>query len=1191
MRLSPLLSVLLLPLFAAPLAAQTHSWTNGVGGNWDLGSNWSTGTVPNGPGDSPGITLTGPGPYTVTMNLDVTMNDFNFAPSNGTLLVSGRTVTMNGSGSLAPAAASLLQMRSSTWTGTGTLTNQSTIEARGASRFERLMNIGTLNSLGSATNGTGSLTLDNIVVNSGDIFIDSIDGGFSSNLIISPGGRLDNTGNLEFRTGSGGARTFTGALRNTNTVTFGESVSINTGPLELFGGTFTITPTHVLTLNSGIDVNLQSGVLQIDGQLIHNSGAFTMTGGDMFGMANLRSGSLDLNAAGTALFQMEGSTTLTGNAAAAQELRVRGSAAAGTGSMTIPNDINNDGIMSMSSQDGGFSSSISMGSGMTFTNRNAFTVGEGTGGARTFTGALLNQGSLTMERSTSMNTGPFTNQGTWTIQPSATMTMNSGIDFVQESGTLAVDGQLIHNSGTNSYIGGSITGTPEFRSGSHIFDPAFSTAFTPIWAGSATLLSDIPAATTVRMLGQPATGNGVLNSASDRTLSGALQMESEGGGFSASWAGSGTTLTNQGTLSILIGAGGPRTFTGSLDNQSTVDVFANTTFNTGVLNNDGSWTVDSSSTMTINGAQGFTQSGGTLAVDGAIIQNSGPANFFGGTVTGTPSLRNIALSLGPAFNTAATFELRGSGQLLTDAPATTDLTLLGTASNGTQTLTLPGDTTMAGTTALTSVDGGFASNLTVNGGFTLTQSGTMRVEPGAGGPRTLTGTIRNTGTMEYDANTTHNSGTFTNEGNLTVLSGRTLTINSSVGFVQQSGNLDNQGTFFHSGGTNDFFGGTIAGILNLRSSTVNFDAGFTSPVELKLEGSTTFTGAVVSDQILNLFGSPAGGTQTFTTSAGLETAGRIIVTNEGGGFASNITVTGGPLHNTGQMRVEKAFGGPRTINAQFDNEGVLSVLDTSATFSGSGLNNMQGGTVRGDGTFIVTSSGGVQNNGHIQPGEGIGSMAITGDLHQGADGILSIQLGGNTPDTEYDVLHVSGNANLDGEVHLRLENGFIPAYGDQFTVLNAGAINGEFTNVRIRGGQLALGLGFDLVHTATTVIAQVVRVINLPPGGGQPTPVLIDDPVPSIPGQNNVFQINNVTGGSLVELVFGLSLGTTVIGGCPDDYGIASAQVLGTAVASSSGIAMMTVVIPGGAAGTTGYFQAFDMVSCRLSDVKAIVFN
>lgn len=222
---------------------------------------------------------------------------------------------------------------------------------------------------------------------------------------------------------------------------------------------------------------------------------------------------------------------------------------------------------------------------------------------------------------------------------------------------------------------------------------------------------------------------------------------------------------------------------------------------------------------------------------------------------------------------------------------------------------------------------------------------------------------------------------------------------------------------------------------------------------------------------------------------------------------------------------------------------------------------------------------------------GIGSMAITGDLFQGADGILSIQLGGNTPDTEYDVLNVSANATLDGEVHLRLENGFIPAFGDQFTILNAGSVNGEFTNVRIRGGQLALGLGFELVHTATTVIAQVVRVINLPPGGGQPTPVLIDDPVPSIPGQNNVFQINNVTGGSLVELVFGLSLGTTVIGGCPDDYGIASAQVLGTAVASANGTAMMTVVIPGGAAGTTGYFQAFDMVSCRLSDVKAIVFN
>jgi len=1173
------------------LAAQTHSWTNGLGGDWDLGTNWSTGTVPNGAGDSPAITLTGPGPYTVTMNLDVTMNDFNFAPSNGTLLVSGRTVTMNGSGSLAPAAASLLQMRASTWTGTGTLTNQSVIEARGASRFERLMNIGTLNSLGSVTNGTGALTLDNIVVNSGDIFVDSIDGGYSSSLTISPGGRLDNNGTLEIRTGAGGARTFTGALRNTNTVVFGESTAVHQGPIEQFGGTFTVAPTHLVTLNSGTDFTLQGGTVQIDGQLVQNSSLFTMTGGDIVGIAHLRNGTLDLNAPGAATFQMEGTTTMTGNVAGPQEVRVRGSVSGSTGVMNIPNDINNDGIMSMSSQDGGYSASITMGSGKTLTNRNSFTIGEGTGGARTFTGALVNQATLVDERSVTMATGPFTNQGSWTIQPGAIMTMNSGTDFTHESGTMAVDGQLIHNSGTNTFLGGSITGTPEFRSGSHTFGAGFTSAFTPIWGGSTTLLSDIPAATTVRLLGQPATGNGVLNSASDRTLSGTLQFDSDGGGYSASWSGSGTTLTNQGTLSILDGAGGARTFTGSLDNQSTLDVFANTTFSTGVLHNDGNWTIDASAVMTVNGAMGFTQNGGTLAVDGSLIQNSGPANYLGGTVTGTPDLRSVDLTLNPGFSAPATIQLRGSSQLLSDVPATTELTLQGAASNGTQILTLPGDTIMAGTTTLTSVDGGYASNLTVNGGSTLTQSGTFRVEPGAGGARTITGTVHNVGTMEYDANTTHNTGTFTNDGLWTVLPSRTLTLNSSIHLVQQSGTLDNQGTFVHQGGINDFFGGTIQGILNLRNSTVNFQPGFHSPVELKLEGSTTFTGAVVNDQILNLLGSASGGTQVFTANAGLEMGGRLLLTNEGGGYASNMTVSGGSFHNTGQIRVEQSFGGARTINAQLDNEGVLSVLNISASFQGGGLNNMQGGTVRGDGTFVVTSSGGLQNNGHIQPGEGIGTMAITGDLFQGADGILSIQLGGNTAGTEYDVLNVSGNANLDGEVHLRLENGFIPAYGDQFTVLNAGSINGEFTNVRIRGGQLALGLGFELVHTATTVIAQVVRVINLPPGGGQPTPVLIDDPVPSIPGQNNVFQINNVTGGSLVELVFGLSLGTTVIGGCPDDYGIASAQVLGTAVASSNGTAMMTVVIPGGAAGTTGYFQAFDMVSCRLSDVKAIVFN
>lgn len=1190
MRLPTLFAFLLLPLLTASLGAQTHSWTNGLGGDWNLGTNWSTGTVPNGAGDSPGITLTGPGPYTIDMNIDVLMNDFNFAPSNGTLLVSGQTVTMNGSGSLGATGGSLLQMRGSTWTGPGTLTNQTTIETRGTSRFERLLQIGTLNAIGSATHSSGNLTLDNIVNNTGNIYLDSIDAGYNSSLTISPGGRLDNAGVFEVRTGTGGNRNFIGALRNTNSVIFGHPTNLSGGPIEQISGTFLIAPTHLVTLATTTDFDLQGGMLLIDGEFLQNSALFTMTGGDMTGKAQLRNGTLDLNATGTALFQLEGTTTLTGNTAAAQEVRVVGLPAAGTGSLTIPNHITNDGNMRLSSEGSGYTANITMGSGMRFTNANSLIAQTGAGGARNFHGELYNEGTFQTETNTTMNTGPFTNKGTWTINAGTTLTMSTGTDFVHESGTMNVLGDLVHLAGTNSYLGGTIDGAPEFRSGTHTFGAGFNTTFTPIWGGATTLSSDIPAGTTVRLLGQPATGTATLTAAADRTLSGVLRLDSEGSGYTSSWSGLGTTLTNLGTLSSLVGAAGARNFNGSLSNQGNVEIFANTTFNTGTLANDGTWLVDSAATMTVNGAQGFTQNSGSFTLDGALIQNSGPANFYGGTLSGTPELRNTTLSFAPAFSAPASLLVIGSTELLTDVPAATNLTLQGAAAGGTQTLTVSNDTNMAGTASLTSIGAGYSSVLTVAPGSTLTQSGTLRSEVGAGGARTMNGTLRNTGTMEFEASTAHNAGTVTNEATLTVLPGATLTMNASTNYVQQSGVVDNQGTFLHLGGVNDFFGGTIQGSLDLRSSILNFDAGFTSPILLHLDGATTFTGAVVSGQELTLAGNASGGSQSFTANAGLEMGGRIMLTSEGAGYASSMTVNGGPLHNTGQFRVEKGAGGTRTITGQFDNEGVLSVLDNTAAFNGAGLNNMQGGTLRGDGTVNVSSSGGLQNNGDIQPGEGIGSMSLTGDLFQGPDGIVSIQLGGTTPDTEYDVLNLSGDANLDGEVHLRLENGFLPAYGDQFTILNASSINGEFTAARIRGGQLATGLGFDLVHTSNSVIAQVVRVINLPPGGISQTPVMIQDPVPGLAGQNNVFQINSVTGGSLVELVFGLALGTTVIGGCPDDYGIQSAQVLGTAIASSNGTAMMTVLIPGAAAGTTGYFQAFDMASCRLSAVKAIVF-
>ena len=616
-----LFSICILLLTTPSLLAQTHTWGAGINGDWSDALRWTPNSVPNGAGTFPSITAVGINPYTVTMDLDVLLDQLDFITSDAELLVVGRTVTMNGLGQLGPGAGSVLNLHNSHWLGSGTLHNRTDVAVRGTSTIDHLLTEDTFRVLGSSSVGTANLTLNNVSTNTLDFEVTSEGAGFSSKLTIPPGARFDNagTGSFTFASGAGGARTLEGDLRNSGSVAVNTATTMTAGLLEQLAGSLEVDPGILLNMTAGRDVDHQGGTISILGDLLQTSSTFTMSGGNVVGLLRKAQGTLDLADPGAGDFQMQGTTTLTGSISSSQTVRASGHSSTGNAVMTIPNPMTSQGNLNMDSIGAGFSSTVTMGGGAAFTNQGVVDVQIAAGGGRIWNGSFLNDsgGTVQMAANTTMNTGPFTNYGSWTVDAGATLTLPSGTTFTQESGTFQNDGSFLHTSGTDLFNGGTFNGTPELRHTDLHFGPGFASGFTADVTGTSTLHNDLGVNTTLNLLASSGTGNAVLTPASSLALNGQMDMTSVGAGFATTWDGGGTLLENFGTLRSLVGAGGGRTFRGDLDSHGTVSLQAGTTtFLDGTVRNFGAWTNDPTAAMTMTTDQVFELVSGTFDVGG-----------------------------------------------------------------------------------------------------------------------------------------------------------------------------------------------------------------------------------------------------------------------------------------------------------------------------------------------------------------------------------------------------------------------------------------------------------------------------------------------------------------------------------------------------------------------------------------------
>jgi len=199
------------------------------------------------------------------------------------------------------------------------------------------------------------------------------------------------------------------------------------------------------------------------------------------------------------------------------------------------------------------------------------------------------------------------------------------------------------------------------------------------------------------------------------------------------------------------------------------------------------------------------------------------------------------------------------------------------------------------------------------------------------------------------------------------------------------------------------------------------------------------------------------------SDGGLRPRGNSTFDNQAGGvfdiqgdlFSVSRENTGNTITNAGILR-KSAGAGSNSINPVVPvtnlSGGVIDV-QTGTLIIGS-LSHSTGALIQGAGTLEIGTV--TTFEGDVAPGTSPGTLNITGDVPQGRQSTVNVELNGTAVGAEYDQLNVSGAVTLNG--NLDITAGFAPSAGTRFTVLTFGSRTGSFANIN----GLDLGGGITL---------------------------------------------------------------------------------------------------------------------------------
>ena len=147
------------------------------------------------------------------------------------------------------------------------------------------------------------------------------------------------------------------------------------------------------------------------------------------------------------------------------------------------------------------------------------------------------------------------------------------------------------------------------------------------------------------------------------------------------------------------------------------------------------------------------------------------------------------------------------------------------------------------------------------------------------------------------------------------------------------------------------------------------------------------------------------------------------------------------------------------MSASLEMNHAVHLQGHSLTKTGSGnlaINNL----ITTDGGTLVIQDGSVTGNsivtgavvntsGILSPGSSPGTWEIAEDYVQESAATLLMEIGGQVPGVDHDLLRIHGNASLDGLLDVRLLDGFAPNPGDQFQLLDIENSTGQFADVEL----------------------------------------------------------------------------------------------------------------------------------------------
>ena len=246
----------------------------------------------------------------------------------------------------------------------------------------------------------------------------------------------------------------------------------------------------------------------------------------------------------------------------------------------------------------------------------------------------------------------------------------------------------------------------------------------------------------------------------------------------------------------------------------------------------------------------------------------------------------------------------------------------------------------------------------------------------------------------------------------------------------------------------------------------------------------------------------------FGVGAGLLAGNGAAFNNSAGGVCamqsgSSVTYDGSgawPMFNNAGT-LSNAVGSYPIVNATFSNSGAVLIQSNRLTFNHGYVQTagtttvaagatlelvsigalISGGTLSGNGVV----DGQLTNSATVKPGASPGILTVTyyaNAYTQTSKGALAIEIGGLTPGTQFGQLNIGngGTAQLGGALKVTFINGFLPALGESFSIVNFNSGSGKFATVN---GNLA-GNGLVLVPrysgTNVSLVAANELVLSSP---------------------------------------------------------------------------------------------------------------